>query len=251
MNAVAPGRLEARDMHVAFSGVVALQDVTMTLDTREILGLIGPNGAGKTTMINVLSGFVSPQRGEMLIDGEPISNLAAHRRPELGLARTFQSVRLFARLTVAENIEAAALARGLGRRQARSTVRELLDRMQLAELRDQPASHLSHGAERRVGLARALALAPRFLLLDEPAAGMDDYETRELASLLRRTRDDVGLGILVVEHDMALVMSVCDRVQVLVDGCTIAVGTPDQVHADPLVRDAYFGVDEEELVAGR
>jgi branched-chain amino acid transport system ATP-binding protein len=251
MSATIACRLEARQVRVAFSGVVALDEVSMILDSGEILGLVGPNGAGKTTLINVLSGFVSPQRGAVLVDGEEITRIAVHRRPSRGLARTFQSVRLFARLTVAENIEAAVLAsrgRGAG---ARSRVAELLERMELVEQRDQLASHLSHGAERRVGIARALALSPAFLLLDEPAAGLDDAETRELGVLLRRIRDDVGLGMLVVEHDMSLVMELCDRLQVLVEGTTIADGAPEDVRNDPAVRDAYFGVDEERLLAGR
>jgi branched-chain amino acid transport system ATP-binding protein len=251
MSATTRRRLEARQVRVAFRGVVALDDVSMTLDGGEILGLIGPNGAGKTTLINVLSGFVSPQLGEVLIDGQPITRMAVHRRPSRGLARTFQSVRLFARLTVAENVEAAVLASGGRGAGARSRVAELLERMELTDLRDQLASQLSHGAERRVGIARALAVAPAFLLLDEPAAGLDDDETQELGTLLARIRDDLGLGMLVVEHDMSLVMELCDRLQVLVEGRTIAGGRPDQVRTDPAVQDAYLGVDEERLLAGR
>jgi branched-chain amino acid transport system ATP-binding protein len=251
MSATTRRRLEARQVRVAFSGVVALDDVSMTLDGGEILGLIGPNGAGKTTLINVLSGFVSPRQGDVLIDGEEITRVAVHRRPSRGLARTFQSVRLFARLTVAENVEAAVLASAGRGAATRSRVADLLERMELFELRDQPASQLSHGAERRVGIARALAVAPAFLLLDEPAAGLDDAETHELAGLLARIRDDLGLGMLVVEHDMALVMELCDRLQVLVEGRTIAGGVPEDVRGDPAVQDAYFGVDEERLLAGR
>ncbi len=253
MSATTGRRLEARQVRVAFSGVVALDDVSMSLGGGEILGLIGPNGAGKTTLINVLSGFVSPQHGQVSIDGEDITRVAVHRRPSRGLARTFQSVRLFPRLTVAENVEAAVLANvgpggGAG---VRSRVLELLERMELGDLRDLAASQLSHGAERRVGIARALAIAPAFLLLDEPAAGLDDAETRELGGLLRRIRDDVGLGMLVVEHDMALVMDLCDRLQVLVEGRAIAEGVPGDVRNDPAVQDAYFGIDEERLLAGR
>jgi branched-chain amino acid transport system ATP-binding protein len=252
MSATTGRRLEARQVRVAFSGVVALDDVSMNLDGGEILGLIGPNGAGKTTLINVLSGFVSPQQGEVVIDGETVTRLAVHRRPSRGLARTFQSVRLFARLTVGQNVEAAVLASAAGRGVgARSRVADLLERMELTELREQPASQLSHGAERRVGIARALATTPAFLLLDEPAAGLDDAETEELGALLRRIREDLGLGMLVVEHDMALVMDLCDRLQVLVEGRTIADGRPEEVRGDPAVQDAYFGVDEERLLAGR
>jgi ABC-type branched-subunit amino acid transport system ATPase component len=251
MSATTQRRLEARQVRAAFSGVVALDDVSVTLAGGEILGLIGPNGAGKTTLINVLSGFVSPQTGEVLIDGESITRMPVHRRPGRGLARTFQSVRLFARLTVAENVEAAVLASGSRARGVRARVSELLEQMELVEVRDVVASQLSHGAERRVGIARALAVAPAFLLLDEPAAGLDDAETGELGVLLARIRDDVGLGMLVVEHDMALVMDLCDRLQVLVEGRTIADGTPEEVRDDPVVQDAYFGVDEERLLAGR
>jgi ABC-type branched-subunit amino acid transport system ATPase component len=240
--------LEARSVDVAFRGVVALQDVTMTLAREEILGLIGPNGAGKTTLINVLSGFVEPDRGEVLLGGRVITRLAVHRRPALGLARTFQSVRLFARLTVAQNLEAAVLASG-ARGRARATVNELLERMDLREHRDDPAAQLSHGTERRVGIARALATAPALLLLDEPAAGLDDVETRELGVLLRRIHDELNVGMLVVEHDMTLVMALCERLHVLVDGRTLAVGTPREMREDPGVRDAYLGIEEERLVA--
>ncbi|HEY1511114.1 MAG TPA: ATP-binding cassette domain-containing protein [Solirubrobacteraceae bacterium] len=241
--------LEARSVDVAFRGVVALQGVTMTLAREEILGLIGPNGAGKTTLINVLSGFVAPDRGEVLLGGRVITRLAVHRRPALGLARTFQSVRLFARLTVAQNLEAAVLASGASGRRARATVNEMLERMDLLEHRDDPAAQLSHGIERRVGIARALATAPALLLLDEPAAGLDDVETRELGVLLKRIHDELNVGMLVVEHDMTLVMALCDRLHVLVDGRTLAVGTPREMRDDPAVRDAYLGIEEEHLVA--
>jgi ABC-type branched-subunit amino acid transport system ATPase component len=242
--------LEARHVHAAFSGVVALADVSMTLARGEILGLIGPNGAGKTTLINVLSGFVSPTRGDVLLDGEAITRASVHRRPALGLARTFQSVRLFGRLSVSANIEAAVLASGARGRRVRRRVDELLGRMQLLEQRDQLASQLSHGTERRVGIARALATTPAFLLLDEPAAGLDDAETAEFASLMLEIRTDLNVGLLVVEHDMSLVMAVCDRLQVLVEGRTIAEGSPEAVQGDASVRDAYLGVEEERLLAG-
>ena len=168
--------------------------------------------------------------------------------PVLGLARTFQSVRLFGRLSVAENLEAAVLATGIGGRRARERVDVLLGRMDLLEHRDDPAAQLSHGTERRVGIARALATAPAFLLLDEPAAGLDDVETRELGVLLRRIHDDLEIGMLVVEHDMSLVMTLCDRLHVLVDGRTLAIGTPREMRDDPAVQDAYLGLEEERLV---
>jgi branched-chain amino acid transport system ATP-binding protein len=241
--------LATRGLHVAFAGVIALRDVTLELNRGEIVGLIGPNGAGKTTLVNVVSGFVAPTRGEVRLDERDITRLPVHARPELGLARTFQSVRLFGRLTVRENVEAAALASGLRGRHARARADEVLARMQLTDDLDVPASQLSYGAERRVGIARALATGPAFLLLDEPAAGLDDDETAELSRLLKTIRADLGLGMLVIEHDMALVMALCDRLHVLADGASVAVGPPSEIRAHPDVQRAYLGDQGEPSVA--
>jgi ABC-type branched-subunit amino acid transport system ATPase component len=241
--------LETRGVRVAFAGVLAVRDVSLELTRGEILGLIGPNGAGKTTLVNVLSGFVRPTQGQIFLDGRDISRVPVHARAGLGLARTFQSVRLFGRLTVRENIEAAALATGLRGRRARARTHEVLEQMALSEESELLAAQLSYGAERRVGVARALATGAAFLLLDEPAAGLDDSETAELSRLLARIRAELGIGMLVIEHDMALVMAICDRVHVLAEGATIAVGTPQEIRAHPEVQQAYLGNPGEAAVA--
>jgi branched-chain amino acid transport system ATP-binding protein len=256
--------LEARGVRVAFSGVLALDDVSASVGGGEILGMIGPNGAGKTTLINVISGFVTPTTGEVALGDRRVTRLSPERRAALGLARTFQGVRLFGRLTVAENVAAAALAVGGGARggdggdarggarlrggarRAAARVREVLARLELEHRADLPAGELSYGEERRVGIARALATDPAFLLLDEPAAGLDDAETAELASTLATIRADLGTGMLVIEHDMSLIMGLCDRVQVLAEGRTIAVGTPAEVRQHPEVRRAYLGEEREQ-----
>jgi branched-chain amino acid transport system ATP-binding protein len=244
-----PQTLSTRELDVAFAGITALRDVSLELSRGEILGLIGPNGAGKTTLLNVLSGFVGPTRGEVLLDGREIARVPSHARASLGLARTFQSVRLFGRLTVRENVEAAALASGLRGRHARARADEVLMQMAITEASELPAAQLSYGAERRVGIARALATGAAFLLLDEPAAGLDDGETAELSRLLARIRSELGVGLLVIEHDMALVMAVCDRVHVLAEGATVAVGAPQEIRADPDVQRSYLGVLGDAAVA--
>jgi branched-chain amino acid transport system ATP-binding protein len=241
--------LAADDVHAAFDGVVALDGVSGSLERGEILGLIGPNGAGKTTLINVLSGFVPVDRGEVILGNQRITKASAARRATLGIARTFQGVRLFRRLTVRENVEAAALAMGGGVRGARSVGAGVLAGLDLAERGDVVAGSLSYGEERRVGIARALATEPLFLLLDEPAAGLDEDETAELDGMLRRIRDEYGVGMLVVEHDMSLIMGLCDRIQVLAEGRTLAVGSAAAIRANADVRRAYLGIGEEPVGA--
>jgi branched-chain amino acid transport system ATP-binding protein len=242
---MAPGgpsrTLATRDLEVAFAGVKALQAVDLELAQGEILGLIGPNGAGKTTLVNVLSGFVAPTHGTVLLDGRDITHGSARARAELGVARTFQGVRLFPRLTVRENVEVAALASGVRGRRARARTDNVMERLQLTSHGQLQAAQLSYGIERRVGIARALATDPVFLLLDEPAAGLDDGETVELGTLLTTIRADLGLGMLVIEHDMALVMSVCDRLHVLAEGTTLLVGGPGEVRGNAEVQRAYLG----------
>lgn len=244
-----PEGLDVRAISAVFSGVVALQDVTLNLGRGEILGLIGPNGAGKTTLINVLSGFVRPSSGEVTLGSRRLTHLPAHKRTLAGLARTFQGVRLFGRLTVAENVEAGALAVGLRGRAAATRVRETLERLQVDEYADVLATSLSYGIERRVAIARALATSPEFLLLDEPAAGLDDEETAQLADIIRAIRAELGPGVLVVEHDMSLIMGLCDRVHVLIEGHTAADGAPDEIRNHPEVRRAYLGRESDDVIS--
>jgi branched-chain amino acid transport system ATP-binding protein len=235
------GSLEARGVVVSFSGVRAVDGVDLLLDSAEILGLIGPNGAGKSTLVNAISGYITPDAGQVLLGGTDVTGRPAHRLCRLGLTRTFQSVRLFGRLTVAENVEIGALSRGQSRRGARAATRELLLEHNLTQFADAEARTLPYGLERRVTLARALAANPLFLLLDEPAAGLDDRETDEVRDMILHLRRSRGCGVLVIEHDMGLIMSLCDRIQVISSGRTISSGTPDAVRNDPVVRTAYLG----------
>jgi branched-chain amino acid transport system ATP-binding protein len=235
------GSLEATGFAVHFEGVKAVDGVDLTLRRDEILGLIGPNGAGKTTFVNALTGFQRLTAGAVTIDGVEVTGWSASRLARTGLARTFQSVRLFPRLTVLENVEAAGVGVGLGRRGARELAVELLTRLGLAGRAHELASGLPHGEERRLGIVRALASRPRYLLLDEPAAGLNEVEADELVVALAGIRDDFGCGLMVIEHDMRVIMSLCERIQVLDYGRTISIGTPEEVRNDQAVLTAYLG----------
>lgn len=239
------GRLRAEGVRVHFEGVKALDGVDLELRSGEILGLIGPNGAGKTTLVNVLTGFQRPTGGSISIGGRDVTGAAPESYCKLGLARTFQGVRLFAGLSVWENVEVAAASAGVPSSKAPALADELLGRLHLAERADLPAAALPHGEERRLGIARALATTPRFLLLDEPAAGLDEAESDELLLALAAVRDDFSLGLLVIEHDMRLIMQLCERIQVLDYGKTIAIGNPSDVRRDPEVLKAYLGTERE------
>lgn len=233
--------LKASDVSVRFAGVNAIDHVSVALDQGEILGLIGPNGAGKTTMVNVLSGFQKPATGTVSIFGDDAGGRPADWFSRNGVVRTFQAVRLFKGMTVSENVEVGLAALGISRTEARRRSAELLDRMGLADRAAQLSGTLNYGDERRVGIARALALSPKFLLLDEPAAGMNIAEAEALGTLIRSVRDDFGCGILVIEHNMRLVMNTCERLQVMSSGRTIAAGTPAEVAANADFRQAYLG----------
>jgi branched-chain amino acid transport system ATP-binding protein len=235
---------------VQFEGGKALDGVELKLRRGQILGLIGPNGAGKTTLTNVLSGFQRPSQGRVLLDGREVTRTPPHRRSRLGIARTFQGVRLFQDLTVRENVEAAAALRGRSRRARSELTESLLDAMQISSRGEHLASSLPYGDERRLGIARALATRPSFLLLDEPAAGLDEDESDELLAAILRVRDDFGCGVMVIEHDMRLIMRLCEHIQVLDYGKTISEGTPAEVQADPVVRTAYLGTNGDRDAAG-
>ncbi len=231
--------LRAEDLTVRFGGLAAVDDVTLSLRAGEILGLIGPNGAGKTTLVNVLSGFQKPSAGRVRIGNRECGGLKRHEFGRNGVARTFQAVRLFRGLTLRENVEVAFAMTGLRRSAARRSAYALLDWIGLGARAELPASALSHGEERKAGIARALALAPRFLLLDEPAAGLNAAEVGELRTLLGDIRRQFDCAVLLIEHNMALVTGLCERIHVLDGGRTIAIGTPDAIRADPAVRRAY------------
>jgi len=244
-----PKKLVAEDIRVHFEGVKAVDGVDLTLEQGQIMGLIGPNGAGKTTFMNAVSGFVPLTRGTVRLEGADMSNSPPHRLVEQGLVRTFQDVATFPRLSVFENIELGALGAGLGRRAARQRAWDAIDGLGLRDVARLPASALPHGDERRVGIARAVAVSPKFLLLDEPAAGLDDAESRALTDSIARLRDELGCGVLLVEHDMRIIFRVCERIQVLDYGKTIAVGTPDEIRTDRRVVAAYLGAKGAELAA--
>jgi len=233
--------LQAKGVTVRFGGLLAVDTVSIRLERGEILGLIGPNGAGKTTLVNVLSGFQRPLTGVIFVGERDCTGLPRHRFPREGVVRTFQAVRLFRGLTVSENVEIGYVAQGLGRIEARRRALETLDELKLGEKAHRLAAGLSYGEERRVGLARALAINPRFLLLDEPAAGLAAAEADELRRLIIEIRSRYHCGVLVIEHNMALVMNLCERIHVLDSGRTIAVGTPAEIRVDPGVRRAYLG----------
>jgi branched-chain amino acid transport system ATP-binding protein len=233
--------LRASSVYRSFEGVRALQDVTLEVHRHEVVGLIGPNGAGKSTLVNVLSGFDRPTNGTVELAGRRITRWSAHRRAKAGLARTFQHSRSFRELTVRENVEVAAIGVGTGPRMARRRADELLELLGLAALQARPAGVLAHGDERRLGVARALATEPRFVLMDEPAAGLPEAEVPEFASVVRSVRDDHEAGVLLIDHNMALVMNVCDRIVVLDQGRTLAEGTPAEIRGNLDVAAAYLG----------
>src|SRR5690606_26415185 len=246
--------LEAVGLSRAFGGVVALRDYAIRIAPGDLIGLIGPNGAGKTTAFNLLSGVLRPDAGRILWQGMDVTNWPPHALARLGLARTFQNVRLFADLSVIENVMAGLHMRhgpgllttlvGLGRfRRAEAAIRAraeaTLETAGLAALATVRAGDLAYGDQRRVEIARALATEPRVLLLDEPAAGMNPAETQAMVALIRRIHAELGIAVLVVEHDMRLIMGLCRRIQVLDRGRFLAAGTPEEIQADPAVIAAY------------
>ena len=230
--------LEVRGVMVRFGGVMAVGGVDLDAEVGQVTGLIGPNGAGKTTLFNVISGMQEPTAGQVFVSGVDITREAPHRRAKRGLARTFQRLELFSSLTVRDNVRVAAELAAVP--DVDGTVDTLLDKVGLSHLAASAAGDLPTGSARLVEIARALATMPRLLLLDEPASGLDDAETERLGGLLRELAAD-GLGVLLVEHDMDLVMHVCDRIHVLDLGNIIAIGTPNEIQHDDAVLQAYLG----------
>lgn len=233
--------LEVDKISVDFQGLRAIDEVSFRLAPGEILGLIGPNGAGKTTLINVLSGFQQATEGRVLLNKSDLGPLLPHQRSRLGLVRTFQGILTFGGLTVIENVEAGGVGIGLSRRDAHTAAEQILTTLGLVAQAERRVSTLPFGQERRVGIARALAMRPKFLLMDEPAAGMNDAECDDLAIMLKGLVSEHGCGVLFVEHRMSLIFDLCDRVHVLEQGRTIAEGTADAIRTDPIVRAAYLG----------
>lgn len=229
------------DGAVHFDGVKAVDGVSISVSSGEVVGLIGPNGSGKTTTLNLISGVLKPTSGKVEFNGRDISRIRMRKRARLGIVRTFQSVRVFGRMTVAENIEVAALAGGLGRSAARQLVEEILEELQLESIANTQTDECPGGLIRKTGIARALACRPKFLLLDEPAAGQNESEAVELIDAVRSIAQHRKCGILLVEHDMSVVMSTCDRLHVLDSGKTVIEGLPKEVRSNPQVAEIYFG----------
>ncbi|MBW4582967.1 MAG: ABC transporter ATP-binding protein [Tildeniella nuda ZEHNDER 1965/U140] len=250
--------LEAKGLTRRFGGLIAVNDVSFTVNKGEIFGLIGPNGAGKTTFFNLITGLIPPSNGQMLYQGTEISRLRPHQVATKGIARTFQNIRLFGNLSALENVMIAQHVHSrsgvftgvLGlppapqeERTIRQRGMELLELVGLSDRADEPAQNFAYGNQRRLEIARALALQPQVLLLDEPAAGMNPNEKHQLSDFIRQIRDQFNLTILLIEHHVPLVMGLCDRIAVLDFGQLIALGEPAQVRTDPAVIEAYLGAE--------
>lgn len=253
--------LELRKVSKSFGGITAVRDVSLSVEQGAILGLIGPNGAGKTTLFNLVTGIYAPTSGEILFGGRNLAELQPHEITDSGLARTFQNIRIFGQMTVLENVmigrhcrtKAGVLGAILGiprvrkeEAQTRQRCLELLEFVGLDVDPDEKASNLSYGQQRQLEIARALATDPELLLLDEPAAGMNPTETAELMDTIRRIRTRFSVAILLIEHDMSLVMGICERIYVLNYGHVIAEGTPEEIASNEEVITAYLGMSNKD-----
>ncbi|MBY0262324.1 MAG: ABC transporter ATP-binding protein [Phycisphaerales bacterium] len=248
--------LDARGIGISFGGLKAVQELTIQVPARGLHGLIGPNGAGKTTAFNLLTGVYRSQTGSIELDGRRVDGLRPHEIAKAGMSRTFQNIRLFGELSVLDNVRLACHVRGrhsvwgtvlrlpgfVAQEAAmRDRAIELLGVFGLESMADEQAKSLPYGDQRRLEICRALATEPKVLLLDEPAAGMNPSEKQSLAQTIRSIRDRFGLAILLIEHDMGLVMDICEKITVLDHGCPIACGEPAQIQCDPKVCEAYLG----------
>lgn len=251
--------LEVNNLTKHFGGLTAVGDVSMVLNEGELIGLIGPNGAGKTTLFNLLTGVYQPSEGTVVLDGTTLNGKSPDRIASLGLSRTFQNIRLFKNMTVLDNVLVgfnnhhrphivASLLRlpkyYQNERQLKKKALGLLAIFDLADEADTLAKNLPYGKQRRLEIVRALATEPKILFLDEPAAGMNPQETAELTALIRQIKEDFGITILLIEHDMSLVMDVTERIYVLEYGRLIAEGTPEEIKNDKRVIEAYLGGDD-------
>lgn len=267
-NAIIPERdldktpiLETHHLGIDFGGLTAVDELSLTVGRTEISGLIGPNGAGKTTVFNLLTNVYSPTRGTIMLDGVSTAKKTTAQVTRMGIARTFQNIRLFSNMSVVDNVKVglhnsihqplvASITRLFGYRksekQSKNEAMELLDFFHMADLAERQAGSLPYGAQRRLEIARALATHPGIILLDEPAAGMNPSETAELMENIRRIRDNFHIAVMLIEHDMNLVMNICEGICVLDHGKVIAKGAPDEIKSNPKVIEAYLGKKREE-----
>lgn len=255
-----PPILEVTHLGIDFVGLTAVDDLSLTIGRTEISGLIGPNGAGKTTVFNLLTNVYQPSRGTVMLDGYSTAGKTTAQVNRMGIARTFQNIRLFSNMSVLDNVKVglhnsmrenlfSAVTHGFGygraERAAEKRALELLDFFQMADLAREPAGSLPYGAQRRLEIVRALATKPGIILLDEPAAGMNPSETAELMHNIRRIRDTFHIAVMLIEHDMNLVMNICEGICVLDHGKVIAKGSTDEIKANPKVIEAYLGKKKE------
>ncbi len=233
--------LSLRKISKSFGGVKAVSNVSLEIKKGDVLGLIGPNGAGKSTLINLISGLLSPDQGTIYLSGENITRKKSYQRARLGLARTFQNLRIYPNLSVGQNIEVAAISSEYSKRKKTKNLSEIIEVFDLSKKTGLASDELSYGHLRRLEIVRALALNPLVLLLDEPAAGMNENETKELSKSLRWVQENNSCAIIVIDHDLKFIMGVCDKITVMNMGEVIASGKPSEISNDAKVKEAYIG----------